>query len=787
MKISIGNNPAVTLYLGRQGENNVKEILFDLSYLKQEFGDGSVSLVMQRPTDYEPYPIALDIVDGSAVWTVSNVDTSVDGIGKAQVTYIVDEQIKKSVIYKTKVLPSLKPESETPPDAFDNWLDTLGDLSGQISADKAQALIDIETARVNSLDDIESDRVNAIADVQGAGNTAKDEVLQTKTQSLEAISQAQSSALNSISEGRVSALQDIEVQGGEAVRSAQQYAQAASESAQSASDYAEDAQGYAEEVSDLKSALNDIGTKTANIFNPESTKDGYTIYSGGSEGTNPNNYISGFIWVKDIPTLYFYPAASSYIGRIVFYNSQNINDISEITSANAQTKSVTNSNNAPYMRFVGNMNSKSQVCVSASPLTEYIPYGYEKAVTTEILPSEVENYVKLPSENNGLLYLNDWANRIYYTGQGIWGNTQTRIGTQNTHTTALDLLMSVENGYQIAAVFFNSDTPSAEAEISHTPWSTSIRLPKGTPFTVNCRKSDDSTISATDGFNPYITILPYDSNVIATNFVKGAKIDLTYQGYTFDRVGGDLPAPSDIASGLTARQDFAMYGGVMFQLYSPDYIALIDPVTGSAFASFSINCGHGNSCQFGSKFYADGDSYPLLYCFGYTDDFVYVNRVTDSSSTLVRKYKLNTDGYRFSGGLDKENNQLMSIHYKLDSSTVGTGNSCIVTVWDLNDVTVDDGGNYVPAIVKQREIPFLPIIQGCEVFKGKLYVISGQNPTYNVPVKINAFDRDGEKVSVIDDFPSLIANSEGEGISFWIDGNKYKCYFTTLFLYELFV
>lgn len=248
MKISIGNNPPVTLYLGRQGENNVKEILFDLSYLKQEFGDGSVSLVMQRPTDSEPYPVALDIVDGSAVWTVSNVDTSVDGIGKAQVTYTINEQIKKSVIYKTKVLPSLKPESETPPDAYENWLDTLGNLSGQISADKAQALIDIETARVNSLDDIESDRVNSIADIQEAGNTVKDEVLQTKTQSLEAISQAQSNALSAIGEGKASALQDIETQGGTAVRSAQQYAQTASESAQSASGYAEDAQGYAEDA-----------------------------------------------------------------------------------------------------------------------------------------------------------------------------------------------------------------------------------------------------------------------------------------------------------------------------------------------------------------------------------------------------------------------------------------------------------------------------------------------------------------------------------------------------------
>ena len=248
MKISIGNIPSITLYLGRQGENNVKEISFDFSGLKNEFGDGTVSLVVQRPTDSEPYPVALDTVNEAAVWTVSNVDTSVEGIGKAQVTYTVNDQIKKSIIYKTKVLPSLKPESETPPDAFENWLDTLGNLSGQIVADKAQALIDIETARVNSLDDIESDRVNAIADIQKAGNTAKDEVLQTKTQSLDAISQAQSSALNSISEGRASALQEIETQGGAAVKSAQQYAQAANESAQSASGYAEDAQGYVEDA-----------------------------------------------------------------------------------------------------------------------------------------------------------------------------------------------------------------------------------------------------------------------------------------------------------------------------------------------------------------------------------------------------------------------------------------------------------------------------------------------------------------------------------------------------------
>lgn len=246
MKISIGNAPSITLYLGRQGENNVKEISFDFSGLKNEFGDGTISLVVQRPTDSEPYPVALDIVDESAVWTVSNVDTSVEGIGKAQVTYTVDDQVKKSVIYKTKVLPSLKPESEMPPDAFENYLDTLGNLSGQIVADKAQALSDIETARVNSLDDIKDERADVIMDIQETGNSVKDEVLQTKAQSLETISQARVNSLNEISEGKASALQDIEVQGGAAVESAQQYAQAASESAQSSSGYAENAQGYAE-------------------------------------------------------------------------------------------------------------------------------------------------------------------------------------------------------------------------------------------------------------------------------------------------------------------------------------------------------------------------------------------------------------------------------------------------------------------------------------------------------------------------------------------------------------
>ena len=164
--IALKESPSLTLYLGRQGENGVRTLDFDFSDFKKRFGDGVLSLVMRRKQSEDPYPIALEIIPQSiAVWTVSNVETDIVGSGEAQFIYTVNGNVKKTVIYKTKVDASLTPVSETAPEAFQNWLDELSEIGGKISADTSTSLEAIEDAKSNSLTAISNSRTSALDEI----------------------------------------------------------------------------------------------------------------------------------------------------------------------------------------------------------------------------------------------------------------------------------------------------------------------------------------------------------------------------------------------------------------------------------------------------------------------------------------------------------------------------------------------------------------------------------------------------------------------------------------------
>lgn len=133
MVIDVSFPPPARLELGRQGENAVTAFEFDISAWVEEFGAGVLTLTAQRNGDAEPYPVVLE----NNVWTVSNADTAVEGYGKAQLQYVVDEQIKKSVIYATLVLPSIEASAE-PPEPYQTWYDEIVAAKGE-AEDAAEA------------------------------------------------------------------------------------------------------------------------------------------------------------------------------------------------------------------------------------------------------------------------------------------------------------------------------------------------------------------------------------------------------------------------------------------------------------------------------------------------------------------------------------------------------------------------------------------------------------------------------------------------------------------------
>lgn len=250
-----------TLYLGRQGEKDARTLTFDLSCMKKKFGQGTLALAMKSPAGGDPFPVAVDVSGDTATWTVSNVETDTPGEGEAQFTYTVNGVIKKTVIYKTKVDASLTPLSETAPDPFDNWLDELTQIGGQIVIDKAEALDDIADARSEALTDISGAKTEAVGDIQAAGTNAVNAVLSARTSALEDLSTATTETLSDVSEAREGAVSTIRTEAEAAsgyAEQAEQSASAAQASEQAASQYAEEARSYAENLHFTESSPGNI-------------------------------------------------------------------------------------------------------------------------------------------------------------------------------------------------------------------------------------------------------------------------------------------------------------------------------------------------------------------------------------------------------------------------------------------------------------------------------------------------------------------------------------------------
>lgn len=122
--------------LGRRGENQARKVVFDvLGKWREAYGDGVASLIVQRNGDAQPYPVTVTEDDGALVWLVSSVDTAVAGEGAAELRYTVGDTIVKSQIYKTRVRETLEDSGETPPPAYQSWVDEV-----------LQAAADAETA-----------------------------------------------------------------------------------------------------------------------------------------------------------------------------------------------------------------------------------------------------------------------------------------------------------------------------------------------------------------------------------------------------------------------------------------------------------------------------------------------------------------------------------------------------------------------------------------------------------------------------------------------------------------
>ena len=166
----IGINTAVTypdpFTIGRQRENEVTQVRFDVSEWVRTYGLGTLALSVQRRRDMRPYPVPIAIVDGAATWTISNTDTAQEGHIKAQLTYMVGTKIQKSNVYTLSTKGSLPVDGEAP-EPYESWLEILQELTAETAANAESAQQSAASAGQGA-----SDAERSMQDAQGYADDA---------------------------------------------------------------------------------------------------------------------------------------------------------------------------------------------------------------------------------------------------------------------------------------------------------------------------------------------------------------------------------------------------------------------------------------------------------------------------------------------------------------------------------------------------------------------------------------------------------------------------------------
>ena len=119
--IPLDNIESTILRIGRVGENLHVCFRFNCSRIFADYPAANVSMVVRSPHG-DIYPAAVQKSGNYVLWTVVDGDLGYQGNGNLQITFTNGDEIIKTAIGTTSVLPSLVASGEMP-DPVQNWID----------------------------------------------------------------------------------------------------------------------------------------------------------------------------------------------------------------------------------------------------------------------------------------------------------------------------------------------------------------------------------------------------------------------------------------------------------------------------------------------------------------------------------------------------------------------------------------------------------------------------------------------------------------------------------------
>ena len=114
----------VGILLGKQLENEARQVVFDLSWLITHYGNGTGTLVHQRAKDTAPYLCPTTQNDGLLTWVLTSNDTAYDGGGGAELRWTVGDVLAKTITYKTLVVRSITADTVLP-SPYESWFEQM--------------------------------------------------------------------------------------------------------------------------------------------------------------------------------------------------------------------------------------------------------------------------------------------------------------------------------------------------------------------------------------------------------------------------------------------------------------------------------------------------------------------------------------------------------------------------------------------------------------------------------------------------------------------------------------
>lgn len=332
--------------------------------------------------------------------------------------------------------------------------------------------------------------------------------------------------------------------------------------------------------------------------------------------------------------------------------------------------------------------------------------------------------------------------------------------------------VTIAQGFKANFFMFDGDTFRNETGNREGTYT----IPAGTSVCINIGRTsatyDGSEFADIKEFASKVT---FESNIFSIigspeYLYDGEMLNFKRNGFDVLKLFGLASIPADAET----MQAFAIYGGVIFQLYNANKINLINYLDGTVLTTLDITSGHGDCIDISNEFYDENDEFPLAYITAETTPAkVYVNRITRTETALIRTYRFDDiakTGYFPGHCANFDKNILYLVGYSENSYYLdeqGT-NRMIVSKWDLSNCITNQDGTLTPAFISSFTTPFIKTAQGQKFFRNRLYILSSHwGADQEHDTKIVVIDPYKERiVTIMNSFPTGIKQCECEGLDF---------------------